>query len=63
MRDWLTAIHSICASKKGDQREPNCTGPLGITLKSAWFMAMRIREAMSCAHDGDDTGPLGGAKQ
>jgi transposase-like protein len=59
MRDWLTAIHLIGASKKGISAT-QLHRTLGITLKSAWFMSMRIREAMSGAHDGDDNGPLGG---
>ncbi len=45
MRDWLTAIHMICASKKGVSSN-QLHRTLGITLKSAWFMSHRIREAM-----------------
>ncbi|MDE2135009.1 MAG: IS1595 family transposase [Alphaproteobacteria bacterium] len=44
MRDWLTAIHLICSSKKGISAN-QLSRTLGITLKSAWFMAHRIREA------------------
>jgi len=44
MRDWLTAIHMICSSKKGISAN-QLHRTLGITLKSAWFMAHRIREA------------------
>ncbi len=43
MRDWLTAIHMICSSKKGISAN-QLHRTLGITLKSAWFMAHRIRE-------------------
>src|SRR6266851_2797046 len=46
MRDWLAAIHLICSSKKGVSSN-QLHRTLGITLKSAWFMAHRIREAMA----------------
>jgi transposase-like protein len=42
---WLLAIHLLCSSKKGmsaHQLHRN----LGVTYKSAWFMAHRIRFAM-----------------
>ena len=45
MRDWLVAIHLICASKKGISSN-QLHRTLGITLKSAWFMSHRIREAV-----------------
>ena len=45
MRDWLTAIHLICSSKKGISAN-QIHRTLGITLKSAWFLMHRIREAM-----------------
>jgi transposase-like protein len=48
MRDWLTAIHLICSSKKGISSN-QLHRTLGITLKSAWFMSHRIREAMKPA--------------
>lgn len=44
MRDWLYAIHVICSSKKGVSAN-QLHRTLGITLKSAWFMGHRIREA------------------
>lgn len=56
MRDWLTAIHLICSSKKGISSN-QLHRTLGITLKSAWFMSHRIREAM---RDGT-LAPMGGA--
>jgi transposase-like protein len=56
MRDWLTAIHLICSSKKGISSN-QLHRTLGITLKSAWFMSHRIREAM---RDGV-LAPMGGA--
>lgn len=42
---WLLAMHLMCASKKGISAH-QLHRMLGITYKSAWFMAMRIREAM-----------------
>jgi transposase-like protein len=55
MRDWLTAIHMVCASKKGISSN-QLHRTLGITLKSAWFMSHRIREAMK--QNGQE--PMGG---
>jgi transposase-like protein len=43
---WLTAIHLICSSKKGISAH-QLHRMLGITYKSAWFMAHRIRYAMT----------------
>jgi len=42
---WLQAITLIAASKKGISSN-QLHRTLGITLKSAWFMSHRIREAM-----------------
>jgi transposase-like protein len=45
MNLWLQAIYLMCASKKGiSSNQLHCT--LGVTLKTAWFMSHRIREAM-----------------
>jgi transposase-like protein len=55
MRDWLTAIHLICSSKKGISSN-QLHRTLGITLKSAWFMSHRIREALRTG----DLAPMGG---
>jgi transposase-like protein len=56
MRDWLAAIHLVCSSKKGISAT-QLHRTLGITLKSAWFLGHRIREAMS----GDaSASPMGG---
>src|SRR5476649_2506535 len=52
---WLQAIHLICASKKGISSN-QLHRILGITLKSAWFLTHRIREAMKQ----NGTTPLGG---
>ena len=50
MRDWLAAIHLICSSKKGISSN-QLHRTLGITLKSAWFLSHRIREAMGPGPD------------
>jgi transposase-like protein len=53
---WLQVIHLMCASKKGIstrqiQRLLNCS------MKTAWFLAHRIRAVMAPANG---AGPLGG---
>ena len=45
MHHWLQAIYLICASKKGISSN-QLHRTLGVTLKTAWFMSHRIREAM-----------------
>ncbi len=45
LHKWLFAIHLLCASKKGMSAH-QLHRMLGITYKSAWFMAHRIRHAM-----------------
>jgi transposase-like protein len=52
---WLQAIHLMCSSKKGISSN-QLHRTLEITLKSAWFLSHRIREAMR----NDDFTPLGG---
>lgn len=42
---WLTAVHLMCASKKGISAK-QLERMLGVTYKTAWFMTHRIREAM-----------------
>jgi transposase-like protein len=56
---WLQVIHLMCASKKGIstrqiQRMLNCS------MKTAWFLTHRIREAM-CSGDATPFGGNGGA--
>jgi len=46
LNKWLLAIHLICSSKKGMSAH-QLHRMLGITYKSAWFMAHRIRFAMT----------------
>jgi transposase-like protein len=53
---WLLATHLMCSSKKGISAH-QLHRTLGVTYKTAWFMAHRIRLAMAPAAD---AGPLGG---
>lgn len=53
---WVLAFHLMNASKKGMSAH-QLHRMLGVTYKTAWFMAHRIREAM---RPGDDQGPMGG---
>jgi transposase-like protein len=55
MHLWLQAIFLIASSKKGISSN-QLHRTLGVTLKTAWFMSHRIREAM---REGN-LGPLGG---
>lgn len=55
MHVWLQAIFLLCSSKKGFSTN-QFARTLGVSLKTAWFLSMRIREAM---RDGK-LGPLGG---
>ena len=58
MRLWLQAIALLCASKKGISSN-QLHRMMGITLKSAWFMSHRIREAM---RKGALLPPMGGGQ-
>lgn len=44
--DWLMALYLMCSSKKGISAH-QLHRTLGVTYKTAWFMAHRIRLAMS----------------
>lgn len=55
MHIWLQAIYLMCASKKGISSN-QLHRTLGVTLKTAWFMSHRIREAMRSG----DLAPMGG---
>lgn len=46
LNKWLLATHLMASSKKGISAH-QLHRMLGITYKSAWFMAHRIREAMA----------------
>ena len=58
LHKWLLATHLMASSKKGISAH-QLHRMLGITYKSAWFMAHRIREAMAPA----DTSPMGSGGQ
>ena len=55
---WVLGFHLMAASKKGMSAH-QLGRMLGITYKSAWFMAHRIREAMKPA----ESGPIGGSNK
>lgn len=55
LNKWVAAFHLMAASKKGIAAH-QLHRMLGITCKSAWFMAHRVREAMREL----DPPPLGG---
>lgn len=55
MHIWLQAMYLIAGSKKGISSN-QLHRTLGVTLKTAWFMSHRIREAMRS----DDTSMFGG---
>jgi len=56
---WLLAMHLMAASKKG-MSSKQLQRMLGISYKSAWFLSMRIREAMKPAAGTPSAEPLGG---
>lgn len=53
---WMLAFRLMASSKKGVSAH-QLHRSLGVTYKSAWFMAHRIREAMR----DDNPGPMGGS--
>jgi transposase-like protein len=55
LHTWLYANHLLCSSKKGISSH-QLSRMLGVTYKTAWFMAHRIREAMTPA----SSEPMGG---
>jgi transposase-like protein len=58
---WLQVIYLFCSSKKGiATRQIQRT--LGCSMKTAWFLGMRVREAMRDLGMADDD-PLGGANR
>ncbi len=56
LNNWLLATYLLSSSKKGMSAH-QLHRMLGVTYKTAWFMAHRIREAMDGAAGND---PLGG---
>lgn len=57
LNKWVLATHLMAASKKGMSAH-QLHRMLGVTYKTAWFMAHRIREAMK--EDPEASGPIGG---
>lgn len=55
LHKWLQAFHLMCSSKKGVSAH-QLHRTLGITYRSAWFMAHRVRECMRAG----GLAPLGG---
>jgi transposase-like protein len=55
MRHWLQAMYLMSSSKKGISSN-QLHRTLGCTLKTAWFISHRIREAMRVT----GAGPMGG---
>lgn len=51
LHKWVYATHLMCASKKAISAH-QMHRMLGVTYKTAWFMAHRIREAMRIPHKG-----------
>ena len=56
LHKWFQAVYWLCSSKKGISSH-QLHRMLGVTYKTAWFMAHRIREGMRKKH----TEPMGGA--
>src|SRR5436190_4116216 len=59
LRLWLQAIFLVASSKKGISTN-QLHRTLGVTIRSAWFMSHRIREAMKDT-GGEIFGGMGGA--
>lgn len=60
LNKWVLATHLLASSKKGMSAH-QLHRMLGVTYKTAWFMAHRIREAMK--EDVSTSGPMGGEGQ
>ena len=58
LHQWLQAVYLVVSSKKGISSNQIAL-TMGITVKSAWFMTHRIREAMK-GPQWPDCGKLGG---
>lgn len=56
LHTWLYANHLLCSSKKGISSH-QLSRTLGVTYKTAWFMAHRIRAAMAPS---ESAPPIGG---
>ena len=56
MRLWLQAMYLLCSQQEGYFSSNQLHRTLGVTLKTAWFMSHRIREAMRVV----GVAPMGG---
>jgi transposase-like protein len=59
LNKWILAFHLMSSSKKGISAH-QLHRMLGVTYKTAWFLAHRIREAMDDAEPSESGGPLDG---
>ncbi len=59
LNKWVLAFHLMAASKKGISAH-QLHRMLGVTYKTAWFLAHRVREAMTEYEPNKSGGPLGG---
>ena len=59
LNKWVLAFHLMASSKKGMSAH-QLHRMLGVTYKTAWFLAHRIREAMGVAEPEQVSGQLGG---
>ncbi len=59
LNKWILAFHLMASSKKGMSAH-QLHRMLGVTYKTAWFLAHRIREAMGDDEPNKTNGPLGG---
>jgi hypothetical protein len=57
LNTWLYCTHLLCSSKKGISSQ-QLARMLGVTVKTAWFMSHRIREAMAPVSGSEP--PMGG---
>jgi transposase-like protein len=59
LHKWMLAAHLLISSKKGISSH-QLHRTLGVTYKTAWFMAHRLREAMKPEHNGmlGNNGPV-----
>jgi transposase-like protein len=55
LQKWLMAIYMMTTARKGIP-STQMARELGITQKSAWFLAQRIRETWLASNDSDDMG-------
>jgi transposase-like protein len=60
LNKWVLAFHLMAASKKGMSAH-QLHRMLGVTYKTAWFLCMRVREAMADYEPNKNGGPLGGS--